>query len=292
MKNLLGIAAMVGAGASMMCSDVLARVALADIPLSEVVMGRGFVGCLVLTVAGLVQGQLRWHPGILSLPVITRILAEVFAGACFISALARMPVANATAILQFIPLVTTLAAAVLFAEKVGWRRWLAGIVGLVGVMLILKPGTDGFNWWSLLAVAAMSCMATRDLVTSRIDKSIPTFLIGAFSAAGASLSGVAMMPFMPPVPPTLSAVGFVTGAGILQASGFLCLIVAARNAEMSAIAPFRYFTLLWAILIGYFAWGQVPDPIAWLGIAIVVAAGLYAFSRERKLARLARQAAA
>lgn len=285
-NNLFGIAAVVGAGAAMMSADALARVAATELPLGQVIAGRGLVACLLLTLAGFAQGQLRWHPGLLSPPVVVRILAEVGAGISFVGALSHMPIANATAILQFIPLVTTMAAAVLFAEQVGWRRWLAGIAGFVGVLLILQPGAAGFTWWSMLAVSAMLCMSTRDLATSRIDRTVPTMLIGAVTAAAVTLAGSGLATATGwNLDPSPTSLAFSAAAGLMLALGFICLVVGMRNAEMSAVAPFRYFTLLWALLMGYFAWGEVPNPLAWAGLAIVVSAGLYAFGRERKLAR-------
>ena len=282
-RNLLGIGAVIGAGAAMMSADALAKVAVAETTLGQTIAGRGLVACLILTAAGLMQGQIRWHPGLLSAPVIVRILAEVGAGISMVGALGFMPIANATAILQFIPLVTTMAAAVLFAEQVGWRRWMAGLAGFAGVLLILQPGAAGFTWWSLLAVSAMLCMSTRDLATSRIDRSVPTLLIGAVSAGAVSLAGCGLATVTGWAPATPTSMAFTIAAGVALSAGFICLVVGMRNAEMSAIAPFRYFTLLWAILMGYFAWGEVPNPLAWAGIAVVVAAGLYAFGRERKL---------
>lgn len=291
-RNLLGIAATIGAGAAMMSADAVARTVMRDLPLGEVIACRALVAALILAAAGLVQGQLRWHPGILSGPVILRILGEIGASMFFVSALTHMPVANATAILQFIPLVTTLAAAALFRERVGWRRMLAALAGLVGVLLILRPGTAGFTWWSLLAVGAMSCMSTRDLATSRIDRSVPTLLIGSVSAASASAAGLLLMAATTYAPPSPDNLLRLAGAGTLLAIGFICLVVAMRSAAQSVIAPFRYFTLLWAILIGYFVWDEIPDLPAWIGIAVVVSAGLYAFARERRLAAEARAAGA
>jgi drug/metabolite transporter (DMT)-like permease len=284
-RNMLGIAAVIGAGAAMMVADALAKVAVAETALGQVIAGRGLLACLILTSAGLLQGQIRWHPAIITIPVIVRILAEAGAGISIVGAFGYMPIANATAILQFIPLVTTMAAAVLFAERVGWRRWLAGLAGFAGVLLILQPGAAGFTWWSLLAVLAMLCMSTRDLATSRIDRSVPTLLIGAVSAGAVSLAGASLATLTGWVPPTPRGVAFMLASGVALAAGFICLVVGMRNAEMSAVAPFRYFTLLWAILMGYLAWGEVPDPLAWVGIGVVVAAGLYAFGRERALAR-------
>ncbi len=287
--NLLGIAATLGAGAAMITSDALARVALHHLPLGEVIAGRGVVACLILGAAAAISRQLSWHPRLLSLPAVLRIFADISSGLFFIAAISRMPIGNATAILQIIPLVTTLFAATFFGEAVGWRRWMAGAVGLAGVLLILKPGTDGFTIWSLLAVAAMLCMATRDLATSRIEKSVPTLLIGTATAFMAGVVGLGLAAGTGGImQPSMHDAGFLLGSGVALSAGFICLVVAARNAEFSAVAPFRYFTLLWAIIIGYFAWGQVPDFYAWIGIAIVISAGLYAFARERKLRRLAR----
>jgi drug/metabolite transporter (DMT)-like permease len=284
-NNLTGIAAVIGAGAAMMTADALARVAVAETGLGQTIAGRGLVACLILSAAGLAQRQLAWHPGMLSVPVVVRVLAEVGAGICFVGALVTMPIANATAILQFIPLVTTLAASLLFAEAVGWRRWVAGLIGLAGVLLILQPGTSGFTWWSMLAVGAMLCMSTRDLATSRIDRSIPTLLIGAVSAAAVTVAGAGLATATGWVVPGTRSLLFTAAAGAALAVGFIFLVFGMRNAEMSAIAPFRYFTLLWALLLGYFVWGEVPNPLAWGGIALVVATGLYAFGRERSLAR-------
>lgn len=288
-RNLFGIGAVIGAGAAMICADALAKVAMQETTLGQTIAGRGLVACLILTAAGFAQGQMRWHRAALSVPVIVRILAEVGAGISMVGALGFMPIANATAILQFIPLVTTMAAAVLFAEKVGWRRWLAGIAGFVGVLLILQPGAEGFTWWSLLAVSAMLCMSTRDLATSRIDRTVPTLLVGALSAAAVSVAGCLLASWTGWAPVTSRSVWYTVAAGVALSLGFICLVVGMRNAEMSAIAPFRYFTLLWAILLGLVAWGEVPNGPAWVGIAIVVAAGLYAFGRERALVQQRRR---
>jgi len=287
-NNLLGIAAVIGAGAAMISSDACLRGVIAEAGLGQAIAGRGAVTCLLLSLAALAQ-RVQWsHPGMRSSAMGVRIAGEVGAGLLFNLALQRMPIANASAILQFIPLVTTVAAAWLFAERVGWQRWLAALAGLIGVLLILKPGTAGFTWWSLLAVAAMLCMSLRDLATSRIDATTPTLPIGAVSAGFAGLSGLVVMGLGPGPAPSSSAMAMIFAASALMAAGFICLVVAMRSAEMSALAPFRYCVILWAIAIGVLAWSEIPDPAAILGIVIVVAAGLAIFMRERRLARAAR----
>jgi drug/metabolite transporter (DMT)-like permease len=283
--NLLGIAAVVGAGAAMISSDAFLRGAVSEIGLGAAIAGRATLACLFLTLVALSQRAIWSHPGLTSPPMRFRIAGEVGAGLLFNAALQRMPIADATAILQFIPLVTTVAAARLFAERVGWQRWLAAVAGLIGVFLILKPGTAGFTWWSLLAVGAMLCMSIRDLATSRIDSTTPTLPIGAVSAGFAALSGLVLLPLTPLTAPGPAALAMILGAATCMAAGFICLVIAMRSAEMSALAPFRYCVILWAILIGIFAWGEVPDPIAVIGILIVIAAGLVTFARERRLQR-------
>jgi len=291
-SNLLGIAAVIGAGIAMMSSDACLRVAIPEAGFGASIAGRGALTGLLLALAALSQG-VRWsHPGMKSPAMKVRIAGEVGAALLFNAALQRMPIADASAVLQFIPLVTTVVAARMFAERVGWQRWLAALAGFVGVLLILKPGTDGFTWWSMLAVAAMLCMSIRDLATSRIDSTVPTLPIGAVTAGFASLSGVALMAFGPWAVPPLGAMAMICAASALMAAGFICLVLAMRNAEMSALAPFRYCTILWAILIGVVGWGEIPDALAVLGITIVIAAGLATFVRERRLARSRRAAGA
>ena len=116
-NNLLGIVATLGAGAAMIASDSFARAATHDVPLGAAIAGRGIVAFLILAAAAKASGQLQWHPRMRSLPVLTRIMAEVGAGMFFIGSLQHIPIANAASVLQFIPLVTMLVASVLFAER-------------------------------------------------------------------------------------------------------------------------------------------------------------------------------
>ena len=289
-NNLLGIAAVIGAGMAMMSSDACLRVAIPEAGFGQSIAGRGVLACLLLTIAALSQRALWSHPGMKSVAMKGRIAGEIGAALLFNAALQWIPIANASAVLQFIPLVTTMVAAWMFAERVGWQRWLAALAGFVGVLLILKPGTEGFTWWSMLAVAAMLCMSIRDLATSRIDSTVPTLPIGAVTAGFASLSGLALMAFSPGAVPTAKALAMIGAAGVLMAAGFICLVLAMRSAEMSALAPFRYATILWAIVIGMVGWGEIPDALAVLGIAIVIVAGLATFMRERRLVRSRRTA--
>lgn len=282
-NNLLGIAGVLGAGLFMICSDACLRAAMTELPLGQVIAGRGIVACTILAVAAMFQGSLRWHPALLSVPLLIRVACEIGAALLFVSAIAAMPFANATAILQFIPLVTTVAAARLFSEVVGWQRWAAGAIGLAGVLMIIQPGASGFTWWSLVAVAAMLCMSTRDLATSRMDPRLPTLLVGTVSAAAVTLSGVVQWPLAAWPMPSPIGIALLVAAGVLLAAGFYCLVVGMRSGEVSAVAPFRYGTMIWALAIGILVWDETPNALALSGFVIVVGAGLATFARERRL---------
>ena len=289
-NNLLAIATVIAAGFFLICSDAFLRAASHEMPLGQVVAGRALGGCVLLGLAAWAQGALRWHRGLWSPAMAVRILGEIGAALFFIAAILKMPFANAAAVLQFIPLITTVAAAWLFAERVGWQRWTAGAIGLAGVLLILQPGTGGFTWWSLLAVAAMLCMSIRDLATTRIDRSVPTLLIGTVSAAGVMVGGLALWPLAPWRTPSMEAVGLVAAGGAFVAGGFYCMVQAMRLGEVSAVAPFRYGTVLWALLVGIVVWGEVPNLLAMAGV-VVIAPGLAMLARERRL-KQAREAGA
>ena len=289
-NNLLAIATVIGAGFFLICGDALLRAASHEMPLGQMLAGRSLVACGLLALAAWSQGALRWHRAMLSPAMALRVVGEAGAALFFVAAILRMPFANAAAVLQFIPLVTTVAAAWLFAERVGWQRWCAGAVGLIGVLMVLQPGAGGFTWWSLLAVAAMLCMSLRDLATTRIDRGMPTLTIGAISAAGVAVSGFALWPLAPWTMPSMETAGYVIAAGTFVAAGFFCMVQAMRLGEVSAVAPFRYGTVLWAVLVGIVAWSEVPNLLASVGIVVVVAPGLVMFARERRLAQARRVA--
>ncbi len=288
-NNLLAIGSVIGAGFFLICGDACLRAVASEMPIGQSIAMRNTVACVLLGVAAWAQGALRWHRGLASTATGIRIVAEAGAALLFVAAILRMPFANAAAVLQFIPLVTTVAAALLFAERVGWQRWCAGAIGLVGVLMVLQPGTSDFTWWSLLAVAAMLCMSIRDLATTRIDRSVPALMIGAVSAAGVAVGGLALLPLAPWRMPSVEGAGLVVLAGALVAAGFFCMVQAMRLGEVSAVAPFRYGTVLWALLVAMIVWGEVPNLLAVIGIVVVIVPGLVMLARERRLA--ARRAA-
>ena len=225
--------------------------------------------------------------------MLLRTAFELGATLTFFSALARIDFAAASSIMQSLPLAVTLGAAVLFREPVGWRRWSAIIVGFLGVLLIIRPGPEGFAPAALFAVAAVCFTACRDLTTRRIAADIPTLSVTLFTSFVVMIVGFALI-----VPMggwhTPSVTNWITLAltSLTVFAGYQAVILAMRGGEISFVAPFRYTSLIWALLIGIFVFGERPGASVLAGAALVICSGLYTFYREsRRASATARQAA-
>ncbi len=197
----------------------------------------------------------------------------------FTTALVHMPLAELSAINLVSPLMITALAVIFFKEEVGWRRWTAICVGLLGTLCIVKPVGAHFNAWALLGVACAFAGAARDVVTRRLDPGIPTTLVSFLAATGSMIIGSLMGLVEEWRSMALADVGILTVSAVFVAIGYFLIVIAFRDAEVSAIAPFRYTLLLWAGICGYFGFG-VPDGYAIFGSILIVGSGLYALHRE------------
>ena len=170
----------------------------------------------------------------------------------------------------------------MFGEPVGWRRWLAITAGFIGVLIIVRPGVEGFNQFSLLALVSVVFCAVRDLATRQIPAQIPSLFITLLTTVTVTAAGAAILvPLGGWTPPSGRALGLLALAAVLVLIGYQCVIMALRSGDISAVAPFRYSALLWAMLLGYLVFGDVPDAMMVTGASIIVLSGLYAFYRER-----------
>ncbi|NMG39113.1 EamA family transporter [Chelativorans sp. ZYF759] len=283
--NLRGALFMSISMAGYTLNDALIKLVLADMNFGQVMLVRGIFA------SGLI-GVFAWHHGAVRLPremlhpmVALRVGAEVCATLCFIVALAYLPLANIAAIMQALPLAVTMGAALFLAEPVGWRRWLAILIGFGGVMIIVRPGFEGFDAFSLLALMAVVFAAIRDIATRRIPDHIPSLLIStATSVAVTLVGGVLMMPLGGWSPMTLETTGLLIGAAVLLLFGYHFIITAMRSGEISFVAPFRYTALIWAMVAGYLIFAEVPDFAMIVGALVIVCSGLYTLYRERKVA--------
>jgi drug/metabolite transporter (DMT)-like permease len=203
----------------------------------------------------------------------------------FVLALTFLPLPTAISIGFISPLMVTALSIPLLGERVGIRRWSAVIVGFLGVLLVIRPGMAGFHPAMLIPLLSSLCWATALILTRKMvgERTETTFFYGSF--VGFAI-GTMTLPFIW-VTPDLTELGLMLAMGLASALSHFTLIRAFVHAEAGLLAPFQYAQLVWATALGLLLWGDWPDGWAWLGTAIIVASGLYIWSRERKLARQA-----
>ncbi|MEH2554675.1 drug/metabolite transporter (DMT)-like permease [Bradyrhizobium algeriense] len=262
--------------------DTITKAVSSEMNIGQVMLVRGLFAVLLVAAFAYQQAALRPLHTLMLRPVALRVLGEIGGTISFMVALVHLPLANTSAILQALPLAITLGAAVIFREPVGWRRWSAIVAGFIGVLIIVRPGLAGFSQYSLLALVSVAFCALRDLATRRIPAKIPSLFITLLTAVTVTTAGgVILVPLGGWTPPSTGALGLMALAAVLLLIGYQCIITALRTGDISAVAPFRYSALLWAMLLGYLVFGDAPDVMMVTGASIIVLSGLYAFYRER-----------
>jgi drug/metabolite transporter (DMT)-like permease len=282
--NARGILLMCGSMLAFTLNDTLVKAVLQDgMGLYQVIALRGMLAVVGLVALALQQtGRLElWPSGPDRKFLAFRTLGELGATWCFLAALAHMPLANLSAILQSLPLVVTLSAALLMGDAIGWRRIAAIVVGFAGVMIIIRPGAEAFDEWSLLGLASVGFVVVRDLATRRFSKGLSSTTAAIWAAATVTAMGVIGVSQTGWQPVTLRAGAEIAGAAVFLIAGYILAIKVMRVGEIGVVAPFRYTSLLFAIILGWLLFGTLPDGWTLIGGAIVVASGIYMLWRER-----------
>ena len=284
--NLRGILLMCASMLAFTLNDTLVKAVTQDgMPLFQAITLRGMGAAIGLLLIGMRQtGGLRlWPKGRDRLLLVLRTVGEVGATLLFLMALIHMPLANLSAILQSLPLAVTLTAALLLGAPIGWRRLVAILVGFAGVLVIIRPGAADFDIWSVLGLGSVACVVLRDLATRQFSHALPSTTGAIWAALAVLLMGGVGLGWEGWQPMTVRAGLEVCGAAACLIVGYICAIKVMRVGDISIIAPFRYTSLLWAILFGWLLFGTLPDEWTVLGGAIVVASGIYMLLRERRL---------
>ena len=285
-NNLLGIIAILTAMAAFICNDSIVKLNSERLPISEIMFLRGLFSTAILLAWVVVARGFEAFKHCKDPVVIYRSLLDFVGSFCFLSALYNMPIANATAILQSMPLLMTVFAFLFLRAPVGWRRWLAVAIGFIGVLLIVQPTVDGFNPASGWALAAVVLVTARDLITRNARPHTPSVLITAAAAFSVTVGGAILgwaENWETWVEPTQSEWIAVVAAALCLVVAYHLVVVAMRIGEIAAIAPFRYTIILWSLLSGFLFWGDVPNALALFGMTLVIAMGIYTFYRERKV---------
>lgn len=281
--NHKGALFMALAMASFNVNDALVKSVTGAMNPGQIMFVRGLLtSCMIITLAWPARAQF-WRRVLPDRKVLVRAMAEVGAALTYIMALGLLPLANTAAILLSLPLAVTLGAVLFLGETVGWRRWLAIICGFAGVLIVIRPGPEGFSIGAVFVIGAVICAATRDLLTRRIDPEIPATLITVVTALAITLFGALMIvPLGGWRPMDANVFVRLCFSSVALLIGYQCIVFAMRAGEISFVAPLRYTSLIWAIGIGIVFFGDIPDFWMCVGVAVIVGSGLYAFNRENR----------
>ena len=279
--NARGAALMVGSQIAYTVNDTIMKSLSGEVPFFQAMFIRGLMASILLFVLALSLRQLSFRLA----PedrgrMLIRTAAEAAAAYFFVSALFNMPIANAVAILQVLPLAIALGAYLFLGEPLGWRRLLAIAIGFVGVMLIIRPGFEGFTVWSLYALAAVIAVTIRDLSTRNMTSSLPSWTVAFAGSIGVTVFmavGAATSEWNSLEPVTYLV---LLGAVVSLIAAYLLSVLVMRVGEIAFVAPFRYSSLIAAIIFGLVFFDEWPDALTLIGSAIVVATGLYSLWRE------------
>lgn len=284
--NLRGAVLMMVTMAAFTLNDTSVKALGESLPLAEILLLRGIVSSVLLFGVVLYSRPVRIDlPAREWILIALRSFADLAATFFFLTALLHMPLANINAIMQALPLTVTLAAALVFGERLGWRRMLAILVGFGGVLLIIRPGAAGFNAWALWALAAVACVTLRDLAARRLAPTTPSAIAALAAAVLVTLAAgvAAAQQGWQPVTPGSALLASI--AGLFIVAGYLAAVATMRVGDVGFVSPFRYTGLVWALILGFAVFGDWPDRLTLAGAGIVVATGVFTLYRERRLAR-------
>ncbi|MEP6018503.1 MAG: DMT family transporter [Paracoccaceae bacterium] len=275
--NWTGSLWMVGAMAGFAIEDAFLKASAAFLPIGQILILFGIGGVVLFGGFAIATGQPLMSRDVISRPMRIRVFFEIIGRLFYILALSLTPLSSTTVILQATPIVVVACAAVLFGETVGWRRWAAILIGLLGIVVIIRPGTDSFSMLSLLAVAGMIGFAGRDLASRAAPASLGTAILGLYGFLSVLIAGVcyAIWAQTPLMRLDTHSTLFLIGAILAGVAAYASLMKAMRTGEVSAVTPFRYTRLLFGIALGVFMFGEQLTAPMIVGCALIVLSGLF-----------------
>lgn len=284
--NTTGAMLMMASMVAFVLNDTLLKLTGGGIPLFQLIFLRGLLATVLIFALVYALGALRLSlsgrdKGLIAMRGLLEIITSYF----FLNALFNMPIGNLNAIMQVVPLTVTLGSALVYREAVGWRRMLAILIGLGGVMMIIRPGAEGFNVWSLYALAAVIGVTARDLFTRRLSRDVSGMTVTLGTTVAVMMAAGLASLTEEWVAITHQNTAYICGSAVFILAGYFFSIQAMRTGEISFIAPFRYTGLVTAMAVGVVMFDEVPRLLTVLGAVIVVLTGVFTFYRERKLLR-------
>ena len=283
MVNLRGILFMTLSMAGFAIEDLFIKILSETIPVPQILIYVGVLATVLLCTISKIKGIQIIHNGMYKNKYfIIRSFADMLGAVLIVTSISLMPLSTVSSILQALPLFITIGAILLFNENVGWRRWSAILLGFFGVILILKPGLNGFNLSSIIVLIAVGCLAVRDLVTRRINKEIHSITVSLYAFILTIVGGIISIPFFDKfVTLTQYEWIIVLTISLFGTFSYFMLVLATRKGEISVIAPFRYSRLVFALILAIIILNERPDINTITGMFIIVFAGYYTILREK-----------
>jgi len=275
---------MIAAMAAFALEDAFVKHAALELPVSEVLILFGLGGALAFWGLAGLRRETVFHADVLSPVMKVRFGFELVGRLFYILALALTPLSSTTAILQATPIFVVLGAALFFKETVGWRRWSAIFVGLIGVLIVLRPAGDSFSVLSLLAVIGMLGFSGRDLASRAAPATLSTNVLGFYGFLTIIIAGV-LFSFWEQqalIVPSTSALQTLAAAVAFGVVAYSSLMKAMRTGEVATVTPFRYSRLLFGILLGVLWFDETIDFQMLIGCGVIVGSGLFILWRSNK----------
>lgn len=283
--NIIGSSWMIGAMAAFAVEDGFLKAASAQLPVGQVLILFGLGGACLFAIGILWRGETLFSKDVVSPTMRLRMFFEIIGRLFYVLALISTSLSSTTAILQATPLVVVLGAAVLFGEKVGWRRWFAIGLGLIGVLIILRPTAESFSISSLLAVIGMLGFAGRDLASRAAPLSLSAFVLGLYGFLAVVFAGIVFSLWQGQafVWPAMHGALYMVGAVLFGTVAYVSLMKAMRTGEVSSVTPFRYTRLLFGIGLGLSVFGETLDVPMMVGSSVIVLSGLFILRRSTRI---------
>ena len=282
---LKGMLCLIAGGALMTASDSVLKWLTSSYPVGQIMFLRGLFGLIPILIfvqqAGgidaLVTRNYRDH--------ILRSGLMVGGTFLYVTGLRFLPLADAISIAFAGPLFITALASPMLGERVGWRRWIVVLIGFTGILIIFRPGGAMVQWAALFPLAACCTGALRDILTRKMSVSETSMSLLFYSTVAIALGGLVTAPFSGWQPVIIRDWLFFVLTGLLTGGAHFLMVEAFRLCEAALVAPFKYTSILWAILFGYFIFREVPELNTLVGASVVISSGIYILHRERKLRR-------
>lgn len=268
--------------ACLVVNDTMMKYVGQSMGVPQLILLRGFFAVLMVLAVAHGLGATPRLREVLDRRVATRAAIDAAGTLLYLASLMHLPIANATAINLSAPLIIVVFAFLFLHERAGLQRWFAVGAGFAGVVLVIQPRVDGFTAYALLCLAGTVFQAGRELLTRRIDPGVPSIVVTLASVACVTLVAAVLTLLQGWRMVTLSELGLLAAAAALLATGYYLVVNSMRHGELTLVAPFRYTSLLVAVLMGYAVWGEVPNALAWSGIALLLASGIYLLHGERR----------